>query len=70
MGPGNGLGDDERRKILPLPGLEFQALGRPARSHFSIPTALSRLQNVKVNAKFSLRSFNSFGQINHANQWT
>jgi hypothetical protein len=27
-----GLDDVEKRKILPLPGLEFQSLGLPARS--------------------------------------
>jgi hypothetical protein len=32
MGPRNGLEDVERREILPLPGLELEPLGRPARS--------------------------------------
>jgi hypothetical protein len=32
MGPKAGLDDVERRKILPLPGLQLQPLGRPARS--------------------------------------
>jgi hypothetical protein len=31
MDPRTGLDDVERRKILPLPGLELQPLGRPAR---------------------------------------
>jgi hypothetical protein len=32
VGPRAGLDDVERRKFLTLPGLEFQRLGRPARS--------------------------------------
>jgi hypothetical protein len=32
VGPRTGLDDVERRKILPLPGLKLQPLGRPARS--------------------------------------
>lgn len=32
MGPGNGLDDMERRKLLPLPGLKLQPLSCPARS--------------------------------------
>jgi hypothetical protein len=32
LGPRTGMDDVERRKILPLPGLEFRPLGRPARS--------------------------------------
>jgi hypothetical protein len=31
VGPRIGLDDTEKRKILPLPGLEFRQLGRPAR---------------------------------------
>jgi hypothetical protein len=31
VGHRNGLEDVERRKILPLPGLELRPLGRPAR---------------------------------------
>jgi hypothetical protein len=32
VGPRAGLDDVERRKLLTLPGLELQPLGRPARS--------------------------------------
>jgi hypothetical protein len=32
VGPKTGLDDVERRKILPLPGLELRPLGRPIRS--------------------------------------
>jgi hypothetical protein len=32
MGPRAGLDDVEKRKFLPLPGLELRHLGRPARS--------------------------------------
>jgi hypothetical protein len=32
VGPGTGLDDVEKRKILPIPGLELRPLGRPARS--------------------------------------
>jgi hypothetical protein len=32
VGPGAGLDDVERRKILPLPGLELRPHGRPTRS--------------------------------------
>jgi hypothetical protein len=32
VGPRSGLEDVEKRKILPLPGLELCSLGRPARS--------------------------------------
>jgi hypothetical protein len=32
MGPRIGLDDVERRKVLPLPGLEPRPFGRPARS--------------------------------------
>jgi hypothetical protein len=32
VGPRTGLGDVERRKFLPLPGLEVRPLGRPASS--------------------------------------
>jgi hypothetical protein len=32
VGPRTGLDDVERRKVLPLPGLELGPLGRPARS--------------------------------------
>jgi hypothetical protein len=32
MDPGTGLGLVERRITLPLPGLELQPLGRPARN--------------------------------------
>jgi hypothetical protein len=33
VGPRTGLDSVERRKPLPLPGLELRPLGRPARSH-------------------------------------
>jgi hypothetical protein len=33
VGPRVGLDDLEKRKSLPLPGLELRLLGRPARSH-------------------------------------
>jgi hypothetical protein len=46
MGPRMGLEDVERRKILPLPGLELRPLGRPARSSVAILTALPRLKQV------------------------
>jgi hypothetical protein len=39
MGPRAGLDEVERRKILPLPGLEIRPLGRSARSQ-----SLSRLR--------------------------
>jgi hypothetical protein len=39
VGPRTGLGDVERRKILPPLGLELRPLGRP----IVIPTELSRL---------------------------
>jgi hypothetical protein len=32
VGPRTGLGNIEKRKFLPLPGLEFQPLSRPAHS--------------------------------------
>jgi hypothetical protein len=32
VGPRTGLDDAERKKILPLPGLELRPLGHPARS--------------------------------------
>jgi hypothetical protein len=32
VGPRTGLNEVERRKLLPLPGLELSLLGRPARS--------------------------------------
>jgi hypothetical protein len=32
MDPGTGLDDVEERKFLTVPGIEFQPLGRPARS--------------------------------------
>jgi hypothetical protein len=32
VGPRTGLEDMERRKVLPLPGLELRPLDRPARS--------------------------------------
>jgi hypothetical protein len=32
MGPKTSLDDVERRKILPLPGLELRSLGSPSRS--------------------------------------
>jgi hypothetical protein len=39
VGLRTGLDDVERRKILPLPGLEFRNLGRPTRNQ-----SLSRLR--------------------------
>jgi hypothetical protein len=41
VGPRTGLNDVERRKILPLPGLEIRRLGRPAPWPVAIPTHLS-----------------------------
>jgi hypothetical protein len=51
--PRTGLDDMERRKLLPLSGLEFRPLGRPARRQFvlyihdiynnSFKTVISRL---------------------------
>jgi hypothetical protein len=32
VGPSTGLDDVEKRKFLPLPGLELRPFGRPARS--------------------------------------
>jgi hypothetical protein len=32
VGPSTGLDDKEKRKFMPLPGLERQPLGRPAHS--------------------------------------
>jgi hypothetical protein len=37
------LDDMERKKFLPLPGLELGTLSRPVDSAVAIPTALSRL---------------------------
>jgi hypothetical protein len=36
VGPATGLDNVERRKILPLPGLELRPLARPARSQSSL----------------------------------
>jgi hypothetical protein len=40
VGPRTVLDDVEKRKFLPLPGLEFRPLGRPARSQSLIQTEL------------------------------
>jgi hypothetical protein len=42
MGPGTGLDDVEKRKMLPLTRLEVQSLGSPA----AIPTQLSRFTDI------------------------
>jgi hypothetical protein len=39
VGPRTGQEDVERRKILPLPGLELRPLSRPARSQWYITGA-------------------------------
>jgi hypothetical protein len=41
VGPRTGLDEVERRRILPLPGLELRPLCPPV----AIPTALSRLRS-------------------------
>jgi hypothetical protein len=44
----------ERRKILPLPGLELQPLGHPARSQslYQLRYAVLAQQLVELNKKF------------------
>jgi hypothetical protein len=37
VGPGTGLDDVERRKFMPLPGLELRPLGCPTRSAILAP---------------------------------
>jgi hypothetical protein len=54
VGPRNGLDDVERWKTLPLPGLELQPLGRPARRQ-----SLYRL-HYSDDDSTSLRSLNEF----------
>jgi hypothetical protein len=61
MDPRTGLGDEERREILPPPGLELRSLGRPARSQslyrlsyrvgrrLNTPQSRSRRCGVEVN---------------------
>jgi hypothetical protein len=55
LGPRPVLDDVERRKMLPLPGLELLSLGRLGRS--IIPTALSRFP-VKLCIRFINRLIN------------
>jgi hypothetical protein len=49
VGPRAGLNDAERRKILPLPGLELRPLGCPARSQ-----SLYRLHYVFVTPQYQV----------------
>jgi hypothetical protein len=49
MGPRAGVEDIEKRKFLPLPGLELQLLGRPTRSQ-----SLFRLPHLKTSKGRSL----------------
>jgi hypothetical protein len=48
VNPRVGLADEEKRKFLTLPRLEFRPLGRPARSQSAIPTTISRLLSVNM----------------------
>jgi hypothetical protein len=43
VGPRTSMDDVERRKILPMPGLELGHLGRSARKPVAIPTTLFQL---------------------------